>query len=224
MQGRHELKHSINYCDYIVLRNQLKHLMQRDAHADSNGVYRVRSLYFDTPQDKALREKQDGLDAREKFRIRRYLNASEDIKLEKKSKKNGLSYKTSANLTVTEVLSIQNNDLNWMLSDPRALVRELYTKMKNQQLAPKTIVDYLREPFTSTAGNVRITFDRAIRTGLYSQDFMNDNLPTLPVGDEIVVMEVKFDQFIPSHILAALQLGNRRAASCSKYALSRIYG
>jgi len=224
MQGRHELKISINYSDYILLRNRLKHLMQRDAHTDQNGQYRVRSLYFDTPQDKALREKQDGLDAREKFRIRRYLNASDDIKLEKKSKKNGLSYKTSANLTPAEVISIQQNDLSFMLSDPRALVRELYTKMKNQQLAPKTIVDYLREPFTCTVGNVRITFDREIRTGLYSQDFFNDQLPTLQVGDEIVVMEVKFDQFIPSHILSALQLGNRRASACSKYALSRIYG
>jgi hypothetical protein len=224
MQGRHELKHSLNYSDYILLRNRLKSLMQRDAYADQNGIYRVRSLYFDTPQDKALREKQDGLDNREKFRIRRYLNGSDDIKLEKKSKKNGLSYKISTNLSPQEVLAIQANDLNFMLSDPRPLLNELYTKMKNQSLAPKTIVDYIREPFTYPAGNVRVTFDRDIRTGLYSQDFFNDNLPTLKVGDEIVVLEVKFDQFLPSHLQAALQLGNRRASACSKYALARIYG
>ena len=224
MQGRHELKTSINYCDYLILRNRLKHLMQRDAHTDQNGQYRIRSLYFDTPQDKALREKQDGLDSREKFRIRRYLTDHVTLKLEKKSKKNGLSYKTSVNLTPTEVLSIQQNDLNFMLHDSRPLVQEIYTKMKNQGLTPKTIVDYLREPFTYPAGNVRITFDREIRTGLSSQDFFNDQLPTLKVGDEIVIMEVKFDQFLPSHILSVLQLGNRQAGSCSKYALSRIYG
>ena len=224
MQGRHELKTSINYCDYITLRNRLKHLMQRDPHTDSNGQYRVRSLYFDTPQDKALREKQDGVDAREKFRIRKYLTSNDTIKLEKKSKKNGLSYKTSVNLTPADVQAILQNDLNWMLHDPRPLVQELYTKMKNQHLEPKIIVDYTREPFTCTAGNVRITFDREIRSGLYSLDFFNDNLPTLKVGDEIVVMEVKFDQFIPSHIQAAIQLGNRRASACSKYALARIYG
>jgi len=224
MQGRHELKHSINYCDYILLRNKLKYLMQHDPHADQNGEYPVRSLYFDTPDDKALREKQDGLDNREKFRIRRYLNGSNIINLEKKSKKNNISYKITANLTAAEVQSIINNDLNWMALDTRPLVQELYTKMKNQSLAPKTLVDYTRETFTYPAGNVRITFDRDIRTGLYSQDFFNDNLPTLKVGDEIVVLEVKFDQFLPSHLQAALQLGNRRATACSKYALARIYG
>lgn len=128
MQARHELKISISYSDYILLRNKLKYLMQRDPHTDSNGQYRVRSLYFDTPRDKALREKQDGVDAREKFRIRKYLTNNDTIKLEKKSKKNGLSYKTSVNLTPTEVLSILQNNLNWMLHDPRALVQEALHK------------------------------------------------------------------------------------------------
>lgn len=70
MQARHEYKHSLNYTDYILLRDRLKRTMQRDSHADKNGEYRVRSLYFDTPGDKALREKIDGVDRREKFRIR----------------------------------------------------------------------------------------------------------------------------------------------------------
>lgn len=223
MQGRHELKISIHYADYILLRNRLKYLMQRDPNVDSSGLYRVRSLYFDTPHDKALREKQDGVDAREKFRLRRYLTGN-DIKLEKKSKKNGLSYKTTVNLTKQEALSLLQQDVNWMLFDTRPLIQELYTKMKNQNLAPKTIVDYLREPFIYPTGNVRITFDRDIRSGLYSLDFFNDHLPTLPVGDEIVVLEVKYDQFLPAHLQDILQLGNRRTSACSKYALARIYG
>ena len=46
-------------------------VMARDAHTQQ-GVYRIRSLYFDNLADKALREKLDGVNGREKFRIRYY--------------------------------------------------------------------------------------------------------------------------------------------------------
>lgn len=224
MQARHEFKHSINYGDYIILRDRLRHIMSRDVHADLNGTYRVRSLYFDTPEDKALFEKVDGVDSREKYRIRRYLGANDYIMLEKKSKRNGMCYKKSVRLTADEVAKIQSGDLSWMIADSRDVVCELYSKMKSEQLKPKTVVDYIREPFVCKAGNVRITFDREIRTGLYSTDFLCDSLPTIRAGDELVILEVKYDQFLPEYISSVLQLGNRRATACSKYALSRIYG
>lgn len=224
MQARHEFKHSLNYGDYVVLRDRLRHIMNRDSHADENGEYRVRSLYFDTPGDKALREKIDGVDKREKFRIRRYLDNSDYLRLEKKSKVHGMCYKQSAQITEEEIAAILNGNLTWMKGDDRLLLRELYAKMRNEQLKPKTVVDYTREPFVCAAGNVRITFDRNIRTGLYSTDFMSDDLPTVKAGDEIVLLEVKYDQFIPDYILSVLQLGTRRASACSKYALCRVYG
>ena len=224
MQGRHEYKHSLNYGDYIVLRDRLRRIMSRDAHADENGEYRVRSLYFDTPGDKALREKIDGVDKREKFRIRRYIGGGEYLNLEKKSKAHGMCYKRSARITSEEITAIQAGDLKWMASDGRDLIRELYTKMRSEQLKPKTVVDYIREPFICKAGNVRITFDRDIRTGLYSTDFMSDVLPTVKAGNEIVLLEVKYDQFIPEYISDVLQLGTRMASACSKYALCRVYG
>lgn len=224
MQARHEYKHSLNYGDYIILRDRLRRIMSRDANADENGEYRVRSLYFDTPGDKALREKIDGVDRREKFRIRRYIGGGEYLKLEKKSKIHGMCYKRSALCTAEEIAAIQAGDLTWMAADDRELIRELYAKMKSEQLKPKTIVDYIREPFICAAGNVRITLDRDIRTGLYSTDFLRDDLPTVKAGEELVLLEVKYDQFLPQYIADALQLGNRRAAACSKYALCRVYG
>lgn len=224
MRARYEFKHSLNYGDYVVLRDRLRHIMLRDEHAGENGDYRVRSLYFDTPGDKALREKIDGVDKREKFRIRRYLNGGDYLKLEKKSKIHGMCYKRSAQITAEEIAAIQNGDLGWMAEDNRELIGELYINMQSERLKPKTVVDYTREPFICRAGNVRITFDRDIRTGLYSTDFMSDDLPTIKAGDEIVLLEVKYDQFIPDYIADVLQLGTRRACACSKYALCRMYG
>jgi hypothetical protein len=224
VKPRHEYKHSLNFGDYVVLRNRLKHMMKRDPHTDANGEYRVRSLYFDTPDDKALREKIDGVDNRDKFRIRRYLGDSDYIVLEKKHKRHGLCDKQQAQISASEVEALLGGDTKWLLDDVRPVVREFYTRIRSERLMPKTIVDYIREPFICEAGNVRITFDRGIHSGVYTTDFLDDGMPTVSAGDEIVLLEVKFDEFIPDHLVRALQLDGRRASACSKYALCRIYG
>ena len=224
IQPRHEYKHRINNMDYVLLKGRLEAIMQRDIHTDKNGEYIVRSLYFDTPKDKALREKIYGINRREKFRLRRYIGTKDYYLLEKKSKKNGLCYKQSCRLTREEIELIQKNDFDWMAFDKRDLVQELYSKTKYEQLRPKTIVEYIREPFTYSVGNVRVTFDRDIRTGLFSTGFLSDELPLLKTEAGLVILEVKYDQFIPDHIVMLLQLDGRRASACSKYAMCRIYG
>ncbi len=219
-KARHELKHSINYGDYIVLKNRLNAVMQRDCHAGAEGEYQIRSLYFDTPNDNALREKLDGVNRREKFRIRYYNFDENYIMLEKKSKINGLCYKHSERLTREEAEDLIKGK---RLAANKPLSAELIAKMQTTLLKPKTIVDYLRTPFIYSAGNVRITFDRQIKTGLLSTDFFSLDTPMISVRDDLIILEVKYDEFIPDFIVQLLQIGNRRANACSKYALCRTY-
>ncbi len=222
MNFRHEWKHEISCLDMLTLRQRLRAVAQTDPHA-VDGTYLIRSLYFDTPADKALLEKLNGVSRREKFRIRYYNGDTAVIHLEKKSKLGGLGNKQCAELSVPEVSAILQGDLSWMLDSGRPLVRELYSKMCTQQLRPKTIVDYTREPYVYPAGNVRITLDRDIRTGLRCTDFLNPGL-TIPAGDAPVILEVKWDAFLPSVIRDAIQLEGRHTSSFSKYAQCRIYG
>ena len=63
MQFRHEVKHEISNLDKLILRQRLSTVMTPDSHA-KNGHYEIRSLYFDNPDDKALREKLDGVSIR----------------------------------------------------------------------------------------------------------------------------------------------------------------
>ena len=220
---RHEWKHPISYADMLDLRQRLRAVMQPDIHA-VNGKYRIRSLYFDTPADTALREKLDGVNFREKFRIRYYNRDTSLIHLEKKTKLAGLGNKQSADLTAEQAQKIVDGDLDWMLSSDHGLIRELYAKMRTQQLGPKTIVDYTREPFVFAPGNVRVTLDYDIRTGLYCTDFLNPDCPTIPAGDRSVILEVKWDEFLPDIIRSAVQMEGRHATAFSKYAQCRIYG
>ena len=223
MDFRHEWKHEINYSDMIILRQQLKAVMKRDENA-IDGKYFIRSLYFDNISDKALREKIDGVNCREKFRIRYYNGDTSLIHLEKKSKINGLGNKQSANLSAEEAQKIVDGDFDWMIDCDRPLVQELYSKMKSQGLRPKTIVDYTREPFVFSAGNVRVTLDYDIRTGIYCTDFLNPDCITIPAGNAPIILEVKWDEFLPSVIRDIVQLESRHTAAFSKYAACRIYG
>ena len=223
MDFRHEWKHEINYSDMIILRQRLKAVMKPDENA-VDGKYFIRSLYFDNISDKALREKIDGVNCREKFRIRYYNDDTSLIHLEKKSKINGLGNKQSASLSAEEAQKIVDGDLDWMIDCDRPLVQELYSKMKSQGLRPKTIVDYTREPFVFSAGNVRVTLDYDIRTGLYCTDFLNPDCITIPAGNAPIILEVKWDEFLPSVIRDIVQLESRRTAAFSKYAVCRIYG
>lgn len=223
MVYRHELKHEINVSDMITIRQRLRAVAKPDPHA-VGGKYFIRSLYFDNLSDKALREKIDGINIREKFRIRYYDGDTSVIHLEKKSKRNGLGYKESANLTAAQAQAIVDGDISWMRASKEPLIQELYMKMATQGLRPKTIVDYTREPFIYAPGNVRVTLDYNIRTGLHCTDFLNPDCLTIPAGNATIILEVKWDAYLPDIIRDAVQLESRRAAAYSKYAACRIYG
>ena len=222
---RHELKFFINVSDYFSIKNRIKHIASIDKNSGSSGSYHIRSLYFDNFNDKALLEKVNGYSRREKFRIRYYNDNFNFIRLEKKSKVNGLCTKFSAPLTKEQCEKILNNDIDWMLTSDKSLIQELYFKMKSQMLRPKTVVDYTREAYIYRPGNVRITVDSNVRTGICSQDMFNTTLPTMKIpNNDTIILEVKFDEFLPDIIKDTIQTNTRKATSISKYASSRMFG
>ena len=220
---RNEIKHVIDAGDKAAICAAMRAVAKLDEHAGPSGSYRIRSLYFDNLADKALREKIDGVNEREKFRIRYYNEDTSLIHLEKKVKRNGLGYKVSETLTREEAQRIVDGDTLWMASSGRGLLIELYSKMKAQGLRPQTIVDYTRIPFVYAPGNVRVTIDENIRTGLRCTDFLNPDCVTIPAGEQVIILEVKWDEYLPTIIRRAVQVKNRRATAFSKYEICRIY-
>lgn len=223
MKFRHEIKHEISLTDYLVLRQRLSAVAQKDIHGD-NGSYQIRSLYFDDFLDTALMEKVNGVNIREKFRLRYYDDDTSYIRLEKKSKINGLCSKAACVLSFREAQKILNGDWEWMMQSDTPILRELYLKMTTKGLRPKTIVDYKRDAYIFPAGNVRVTLDYDIRTGLGGVDFLNPDCVTVPVGNNPIILEVKWDEFLPSIIRDAVGLEGRHSSAFSKYASCRIYG
>lgn len=222
MDYRHEWKIALDPGDLFVLRQRLRAVMQPDAHA-VDGRYRIRSLYFDTPEDRALREKLDGVSRREKFRIRYYNGDAGFIQLEKKCKRGGLGWKEQTQLTERQARDIAAGRFHAVDPGGDALLGELCRKARTERLRAKTIVDYTREPFVYGPGNVRVTLDEDIRTGLLCVDFLDPGCVTVPAPDARPLMEVKWDAFLPDIIRDAVQLPGRQVGAFSKYAACRMY-
>ena len=121
-----------------------------------------------------------------------------------------------------ETQRIMQGDIAWMVTSGRPLLAALYVDMKARRLAPKTIVEYRRVPFVYGPGNVRVTIDWDIRTGA-PRDFLDPNGLTLPIEDNVTLLEVKWDEYLPNIIRKAAALKSRMPTAFSKYAACRVY-
>ena len=142
--------------------------------------------------------------------------------LECKIKRDGVGRKPQERLTLEETQAILRGDIDWMVKSGRPLLAALYADMKTRRLRPKAVVRYKRIPFVYKPGNVRVTIDWDIRTGP-PRDFLNPAGTTLPVEDDVILLEVKWDEYLPSVIRQAAALKSKMPSAFSKYAACRVY-
>ena len=221
---RHELKYHITPAELTVLRGVLAPVMQLDPNGNENNEYHIRSLYFDTINDDALDEKIAGVGNRKKYRIRIYNFSDKVIKLECKSKYGDLISKQSVSIPRELAEQLIAGDPDGLQRMRHPLLHDVYREMRTRLLRPAVIVDYVREAYIHQAEEVRITFDKQVRTGLYSVDLFNPQIPTYPVFDDPVeILEVKFDEFLPSYLQSILSGITAQRSAVSKYTWCRRY-
>lgn len=222
---RHELKFYITYHDYMLLRNTLKALIGLDRNAGADGNYYIRSVYFDDVNETALAEKLAGVENRCKYRIRFYNYDDSMIRFEKKIKTGSYISKASIALTRDECDGLLAGDSSVLEGRTEPLASEISLQMKTNFLRPRVIVDYWREAYVAPLENVRITFDKDIKGGLWLNDVFSPLSPTMPMLDEgMMVLEVKFDRFLPEPIKAILtNVNTAQRSAISKYVICRKF-
>lgn len=221
---RHELKFLITPAELSVLRSIISPLMQHDPNGGPNNEYLIRSLYFDTINDDALEEKIAGVGNRKKYRIRIYNFSDKVIKLECKSKYGDLISKQSVSIPRDLADQLIAGDPEGLQRMRHPLLHDVFREMRTRLLRPAVIVDYVREAYILDAEEVRITFDKQIRTGLNCFDMFDGSIPTYPVFDDPVeVLEVKYDEFLPSYLQTALSCVTAQRSAVSKYTWCRRY-
>ena len=220
MRYRHELKFVISELLAEQIEFNIKHYMKLDSnHTES--FYKVRSLYFDDIYDSCLNELEAGTDNRYKYRIRLYNGRCDTIHLEKKSKAREMTLKEAEDINADDVRRLINGEVpkgdGGLL---RCLMRDYYSK----HMKPVCIVEYDRTAYTEECGNVRITFDKRVR-GTYRIDkFLDKEIvqkQVIPKGQ--LILEVKYDEFLPAYIRKAINYDVLRRQSVSKYSLVRQF-
>ena len=224
LPARHELKYFINPTELEVLRKRLRAALPMDKHCVRGKPYIIRSLYFDTLDDSAFHDKQNGVQDRDKYRIRVYRYSDKEIFLERKRKLGDLIQKSSTQITRRLCDQIIAGDPKGLYRSQNALLRDLYVQMRTHILRPAVIVDYEREAYLHPAEDTRITFDLKLRTGLASRDIFNPNLPTIcPHDHNWEILEVKYNNYLPSYCMGLLTGIDVNCSAISKYILCRRF-
>lgn len=223
MDYRHELKFEVTDRELEILRCRLKPLLYVDEH-HKEGTYIIRSLYFDDFYDSCMRENEDGIDNRKKYRIRIYNGKDTVIKLEKKIKYRGMTRKESTEISKADCLCYMEGRAPDIRPDSSFLEKEFYVQIKAGGMRPVSIVEYERTAFVEKRGNVRITFDRNISGSEAIQDFLQERVPLVPLLPKgCHVLEVKYDALLPQYLAGVLEMDTLQRCSFSKYYYARDY-
>lgn len=216
---RHELKYVISPAQYFLLKGRLVPFLQPDEHAGADGNYFIRSIYFDSADYRALQEKNSGTDSRRKYRLRFYNGNAEQCNLECKIKKGTRIDKTHSSLAPEQVRELLAGKVRFEKEVPEGPLGELALLEKNEYFQPVVVVDYLREAYVHPVSNVRITFDKEISAGRVEgcleqqRGFAN----VLPQGH--MVLEVKYDEYLPEHISNLIASVRPVQTAASKYVM-----
>jgi hypothetical protein len=238
---RHEMKYMVRPLQIEIIRQKMAAVMQMDAHQTESG-YTVTSLYYDDIRDRFLHENLDGVDHRDKYRIRIYNHNTRLIKLEKKSKIGTMCRKQSAILTEEECRALEEARYPVQAGTEDKQKLRLLTEMQCMQLQPKCLIEYERIAFVYPVGNVRITIDRNIRVNYRKTLFPEDEpvqADRMSAGDRCkaglgvdcpvledrrAILEVKYDELLPGFLYNLLDMDVLQQTSFSKYATGRIVG
>jgi hypothetical protein len=184
--------------------------------------YLISSLYYDDMYNSAMDDKINGTPLREKYRIRLYNHSDEAIKLECKRKFNQYITKQVAGISKEEYYRLLRGDYDFLPTRSEEVCKALYVNCKTKLLRPVTVVEYLREAYVHPNGNVRITFDKNLSAGIGDLDIFHRDCETIQVPmDGMMIMEVKYDDFIPDYIWRLIQTDRLVKCAISKYVMCR---
>ena len=222
---RQEIKFYINYLDYINLSRKISSVLQKDFHDSGPDGYKVRSLYFDNKSNNSYFEKISGIESRKKIRIRVYNYSNQIIKIEIKNKKNTTIIKEGFLINNEDLIDLSKGSYDCLLKYDNQTARKLYYEFIKDYYKPVILIDYIREAYSYNINNIRITFDKKISKNEFDfTEIFRQDLEMHPVIDSRrIILEVKYDNFVPSWIKDLLQVSRFERCAISKYTLSRYF-
>ncbi len=218
---RREEKYLLTLGEALQCAARFEKILMPD-NFSKNGSYKIRSLYFDTADDRDFHDKLTEQNCRQKIRLRIYSPGDSRVKLELKQKENVYQKKRTLLITRADAQALAEGRYSVLLNYGGPFAGEMFVLLTEGCYRPKTIVEYSRRAFMAKENNIRLTFDSDIRALEGTRSLFSPVLPLYPVlsGDQ-VVFEVKYNQFLLGYITDLIRCVDRRSVSASKYCLGR---
>lgn len=223
MNYRNELKYMLTNVDVAILKGRLNSILIKDPNVKGNS-YNVKSLYFDDRYLSSYYQVVNSLNERWKWRIRFYNDDDTYICLEKKNKVNGKVFKEKCQLTKEDVLDILDNKKIKMSDQKNKLLNEFYYNILVKGLKPIIIISYDRIPYIYKVSDIRITLDYNLSVSDKVNELFNKKInmiPLMEIGN--VLLEVKYNQFLPDYIMNKFNLCYLERTSYSKYLQGMLF-
>lgn len=219
---RHEIKYFINRRQAAELRLFLRRNMDIDPNADEEGSYWIRSLYFDTIDNKDYYEKIIGHNTRKKIRLRIYDISATALKLEIKNKYNNYIKKETVTISREDGKKLIHGDRSSLLSYNENVTNKIFAFMHQNLYRPTVIIDYVREAYFYPFQNIRVTIDKNLYSSFSSYDLFEENICMTPVfNNDVFILEVKYNHMIPVFLQKVLSNLEIQKSQVSKYCLGR---
>lgn len=220
---RHEYKYLCSRQQLELVKNRIEPLMENDVYATEQG-YTVRSLYLDDYYNQYYKDNLEGVDPREKIRIRIYNGNTDIIRLEIKKKERTKTHKISCPISKEMCMDIIEGRRIDIQNVDSEVFRKFYLLSETRLLKPAVIVEYDRIPYVCRDGNVRVTLDMNIRSSNEYMDFLEKDIIARPImPSNMHLLEVKYDEYIPDVIYKQIEMEHLKQTTFSKYFLCRKY-
>ncbi len=218
---RQERKFLIGTVQMYTMTCRLGGVMREDPNNRGQG-YLIRSLYFDSLDNRDFHEKEDGVELRRKLRLRCYSPDADFAVLEMKQKQGNRQLKRGLRLTRKDAARLAKGDTSVLLRYDEPFAAECYGVMQMHLYLPRSVVEYRRKAFIARENKIRITFDHRITATESCTDIFSPVLLQSPVlGQNLAVLEVKYNGFLLGYIKDLLRGVENSELSVSKYCLSR---
>ncbi len=120
-----------------------------------------------------------------------------------------------------EAMMLADGDYHVLAGYDNEISQKAYFHLQTHAYTPKVVVDYEREAYLMPVENVRITFDKRVRAFKGNGLFVQDNAFVGVLAPEYMILEVKYDKYLPAYVEQALSSIRMQRMSISKYCMAR---
>ena len=223
--NRYELKYVLPYKQYQDVLKDFNGFLETDMHAGTNGIYRISSLYYDSPDLSCYRNKIDGIKYRRKLRLRIYKDSDLTFGfIEIKQRINKKFQKRLLRLPIEEAKALcagEDIGIQHMDSTDAETAAEVIYLVKTLCLKPQCIISYHRRAYEGSRyeHGLRVTFDTHLKYRRNELDVTTLCKDRFFLPPDRVVMEVKANERVPTWLTSLVGLHQCSLQRVSKYCI-----